>query len=121
MGLFPGKTDYYQPIMISGLVKIFGPLRTALLATVLTSIGFSFFSQGQVAYSGWPMVPTLIVPALTPIIFFVLAFDVMMSSILFADSTEAARSRYKTILLTEIVFAIVLLSSWLPYFLSIGS
>ncbi len=121
MGLFPGKTHYYQPIMISGLLKKFGPLRIALLGTALVSTGFSFFSQGQVAYTGWPMVPTLIVPALTPIVFFVLAFDVMMSSILFADSVEAARSRYKTILLTEIVLAIILFGSWLPYFLSIGT
>ncbi len=121
MGLFPGKTDYYQPIMISALVKKFGPLRTALVGTVLTSVIFSFFSHGQVTYSGWPMVPTLIVPALTPIVFFVLAFDVMMSSILFADSIDAARSRYKTILLTEIALLITLFGSWLPYFLSIGS
>lgn len=107
--------------MTATLIKRIGILRSSLMATVLASISFSFFSGGQVAYSGWAMVPTLLVPALTPIIFFVLAFDVMMSSILFADNVDEERSRFKFILIIEVFLLIALFISWLPYFLSIGS
>ena len=98
-----------------------GILRSALMSIVLVCIIFSFFSSGQVAYSGWAMIPTLLIPALTPIVFFGLAFDVMMSSILFADNVDEKRSRFKLILILEIILLITLFVSWMPYFLSIGS
>lgn len=97
-----------------------GILRSALMSIVLVCIIFSFFSSGQVAYSGWAMIPTLLIPALTPIVFFGLAFDVMMSSILFADNVDEKRSRFKLILILEIILLITLFVSWMPYFLSIG-
>ena len=107
--------------MVLDLVKKIGILRFTLMSLVVTCIIFSFFSAGQVAYSGWAMVPTLLVPALTPIVFFGLAFDVMMSSILFSDNTEEKRSRFKFILLIEILLLVSLTIAWLPYFLSVGS
>lgn len=119
--LYSNRETHFYNTMTTNFINKIGILRGLLLSTVLVSIVFSFFSDGRVAYSGWEMVPTLLVPAITPIVFFVLAFDVMMSSILFADNVNEVRSRFKFILIVEISFLIILFSSWLPYFLSIGS
>jgi len=107
--------------MITFLSEKIGILRSGLIATVLVCIVFSFFSGGQVSYSGWAFVTTLLIPALTPIVFFGLAFDVMMSSILFIDNVDEVRSRFKLILSIEVILLSTLLIVWLPYFLSIGS
>jgi hypothetical protein len=70
------------------------------------------------ALSGWEMIPTLVVPAMTPLVFMVLMFDYMMCRIRMSD--EAERKKFRTISYVELASALLLLIIWLPYFLAIG-
>jgi len=67
------------------------------------------------------MVPTLIVPAIAPILFFVLGFDLMMSSILAADKKDDEKAKFYFIIKLEAILLVTMFLFWLPYYMSIGS
>jgi hypothetical protein len=70
------------------------------------------------ARSGWEIIPTLVTPAMTPLIFMVLMFDFMMCRIRMSD--ENVRDKFRRIGNIELATALLLLILWLPYFLAIG-
>jgi len=66
--------------------------------------------------TGWPLVTTVLIPVLAPMTFMVLLLDALMARVFLTDAEGAARQRYKTILLADLLAAAVLLLRWLPYF-----
>ncbi|GMR21276.1 MAG: hypothetical protein BMS9Abin36_1876 [Gammaproteobacteria bacterium] len=107
--------------MIQSFFNRIGPLRGILLFSVALFVVLSQITGDPISYSGWQILPTLIVPAIAPILFFVLGFDLMMSSILAADRTDDEKARFHFIVKLEAILLLTMLLSWLPYFLSIGS
>lgn len=100
------------------LFKDLGVLRIILIATALI-IAFASPEPGiDAARSGWQMLPTLVIPALTPLVFMVLLFDFMMCRIRMSDA--AVREKFSTIGYIEVAAALFLLIMWLPFFLAIG-
>ena len=65
---------------------------------------------------GLDLVRTLILPVAAPLVFFVLLFDILMSSVRLADALPEARARWRRVLVAEVVFVLWLLLSWLPFF-----
>ncbi len=70
------------------------------------------------ARSGVEMIPTLIAPALTPLVFMLLLFDLMMSRIRMTENH--VREKFRHISYIEFAVALLLFLIWLPFFLAIG-
>ncbi len=100
----------------ANLLMQFGPMRAVLACTALALIVLVPAPGTAPVYSGWAMVPTIIVPVLAPNIFMVVMLDVLMSSIFMIDKKGAARVRYRRIQLTELALAAGMVVFWVPYF-----
>jgi len=94
----------------------FGWLRHALLLATLVLIVFVPPPGTRAVLTGWPLVTTVLIPVLAPMTFMVLLLDALMARVFLTDAEGAARQRYKTILLVDLLAAAVLLLRWLPYF-----
>ncbi|NOZ10336.1 MAG: hypothetical protein GXP09_04745 [Gammaproteobacteria bacterium] len=101
-------------------ISYVGVLRVLLHGVSVMVIGFSRITGGPPVYTGWEMVPSLIVPALVPIVFFVLLLDMMMAMVFMVDRTGEIRRRYRVIALIDLALVVALFFFWLQYFLSIG-
>ena len=101
-------------------IQYVGPLRALLYLLTFILVFFSAAAGGEVVYSGWGVVPTLVVPALVPIVFFVLLLDVMMSAVFMVDRQGALRRRYRNLLGLDLGVWLLLTAAWLPFFLSLG-
>jgi hypothetical protein len=98
-----------------------GVLRLILQAVDLAFIAAAPFSGGEIVYSGWKIVSTLVLPAIVPILFFGTLLDVLMNWVFRMDSEDAAkRKRHLSNLLVDLAVLVGLLAAWLPHFLSLG-
>ena len=105
-----------------GYFRQAGLLRLVLQAVDLAFIAVAPFSGGEIAYTGWKILTTLVVPAIVPILFFGTLLDVLMNLVFRADSDDAARrKRHLNNLLVDLLLLAGLLVAWVPYFLTLGS
>lgn len=105
--------------MLSNLTKKIGFLRLLLVVGIFVLIGFAPFSGGEVHYSGWRIVPSLIVPSIVPMVLFVLPLDMTMCGVFMSGETDAARARYRFIIAMDVLLFAALLLAWLPFFLDL--
>jgi len=93
-------------------------MRLVLAGLALTMMSLVPAKGSVAVYHGWALVPTVLIPVLVPILilFMVLMLDVLMSGVFMIDKKGAARTRYRTILLVELVLAVGLVLFWVPYF-----
>ena len=66
-------------------------------------------------YAGWDMVPTLLAPAIMPLLFMVLLLDAIMGAVQLSSHPEARR-RYQTVIGVDLGVALLLLLWWWPFF-----
>ncbi len=99
-------------------LKNFGALRVLLILAALMLAILSPDPGTEAARSGWQIIPTLIAPAMVPLVFMVLLFDFMMCRMRMTD--EPVRKKFRFISYVELSTALVLLLIWLPFFLAIG-
>ena len=102
------------------LFTYIGVLRILLTLLVIIMVAFRPFAGGEISYSGWNVLPTLVVPAVVPIVFAVVLLDSLMSLVFMVDTIGAKRKRFKVILMMHIVSVALLLMAWVSYFMSIG-
>lgn len=107
-------------MQLSKYLNQFGALRLALLACVLALTILVPTPGIEAARSGWEMLPTLIAPAMTPLVFMLLMFDIMMCRIRMAETNETVRKKFRFISYVELAAALLLFAIWLPFFLAIG-
>lgn len=93
-----------------------GILRMALLALAALLALFATDPSVPLSLHGWDLIRTLVLPAAAPLVFFVLLFDILMSSVRLADALPEARARWRRVLVVEVLFVLWLLASWLPFF-----
>ena len=93
-----------------------GPLRVMLYIFVAILVLMAFFSMGEMHYSGLMMFPTLIAPVMVPMLFFAFPLDMTMCAIMMSSKGSEARSRYKTVILIDLLMLVVLVVVWLPYY-----
>src|SRR4030067_278939 len=77
------------------LLHQMGVLRVALVALVILDILASPRPGTSAVYSGWEMVPTLILPVLAPILLQVLLLDALMGRGVMGSAKGAERARYR--------------------------
>lgn len=103
-------------ISVRALFAELGVLRVALLAMAGALALFATDPGVPLSLHGWALIRTLVLPAAAPLVFFVLLFDILMSSVRLADAQSEAQARWRRMLLVEAVFVLGLLASWLPFF-----
>lgn len=108
-------------------IKYIGPLRIGLALFTFALMGMAPFISGEkfsdwsaIAseenFSGWGVMVSMVAPALTTIMFFVLSLDMMMNRIFMTDTEGANRLRYRRILWLDFSMIFILLLAWGPFF-----
>ncbi len=93
-----------------------GPLRLMLSSAAIIMMVFRPVSGTEAIYEGWAVFPTLLFPALTPIIFMLLLLDALMSRVLMMDKQSSEEARLQRALWTDLGIAGLLLLVWYGYF-----
>ena len=97
------------------LIERTGPLRFMLQALAIIFIFLALSVGDTIYYSGWKMLPTLIVPALIPIIFFGMLLELLMSTVFMIDAEEPdTKARFKQIIKTDVLIVAGILLFWVP-------
>jgi len=104
--------------MLSILTKL-RPMRVVLLSLAILSLIFKAKIGTPVSYDGWPMIETVFIPVMSPLIIMVLLLDSLISTIWFTQTTGEEKNRYKLILSCNLVMIIVMLSLWIPFFIAL--
>ena len=96
-----------------------GPLRWLLLAVVITVVVLAPPAGAPAVYSGWPLVRTVLMPVLAPLLFMLLLLDALMARVFMADTEGDARRRLRGIVAMNLVVALLLVLYWLPYYIAL--
>jgi|SRR5690625_4147409 len=96
-----------------------GPLRLMLGFFALVMAVFAPAPNIETQLYGWGLITTSVLPALGPIVFFVLLLDLLMSRVLMVDTDAAGRRRYRNAMIFNGVMALILLLAWLPFLLAL--
>ena len=101
------------------LLRQMGVLRVVLVGLAILDMLAAPRPGTAVVYSGWEVVPTLILPVLAPILLQVLLLDALMGRVMMSSAKGAERARYRRIVTVNLVFSGALVLWWLPYFLKL--
>ena len=102
-----------------GLVR-YGVLRLVLAVAGLLLIVFATQPGTVPVYTGWPLVTTVLIPVLAPIIFMVLLLDALMGRVWMIDKHGDEYMRLRTAVMVNLLLAAGLLLFWVPYYLALG-
>jgi hypothetical protein len=91
-----------------------GILRALLGALLLVVVIMAPFAGGADDRAGWSALPSLIAPALLPILIMVVLFDLAMTRVTMPAAQRAAR--YTTILWTYVALLGAAALAWGPFF-----
>ena len=104
--------------MLSILIKI-RPMRVALISMAILSLIFKAKIGTPVSYDGWPMIETVFIPVMAPLIIMVLLLDSLIASIWYTQTTGDEKNRYRLILGCNLPTIIIMLSLWIPFFIAL--
>ena len=104
--------------MLSIFTKL-RPMRVVLLSLAVLSLIFKAKTGTPVSYDGWPMIETVFIPVMAPLIIMVLLLDTLIATIWFTQTTGDEKNRYKLILGCNLVTVIIMLSLWIPFFIAL--
>ncbi len=76
----------------------------------------AFFSLGETHKSGLMMYPTLIAPAVVPMLYFVIPLDMIMCTVLMSGKKAQERRRYKHMIGSDFAALLLLFIAWLPFY-----
>lgn len=103
-----------------GKVKIYllglGPLRWMLCSGAIVDMLFRPTPGTEAVYEGMAVFPTLLLPALSPILFMLLMLDALMTRVLLNDKEPQEQIRMRRAVWTNLVLGGLMLAVWYPYF-----
>lgn len=109
---------------MKSLLELLGLLRLSLLLLVVLDILIPagwillrYLSVIETTDAGWQVIPSLIAPVMAPILFVVILFDFVMSSVHAADNPGAQGARHRLLKRIQIAFIGLLLLYWVPFFM----
>ncbi len=118
------RSDDRETVASNNLMRFLsglGPLRVLLAVAAAGTMVFTQRPGTPPVYSGWAIMPTLIIPIMAPLIFMVLMLDTLMARVMMTDTEGTERRRYWMIIAVNLLLAAGLTALWLPYFLALGS
>lgn len=101
---------------IGAALRDLGPLRHALLLAVLICLVFVPEPGTRAVYEGWPLVGTVLIPVMAPLLFMLLLLDALMARLFLTGAGVDARRHYRTVILVNLLAAAALLIRWVPYY-----
>ena len=104
---------------LSTLLIQMKPLRIVLAVFAILLAIFAADAGTQANYEGYAVLQTLVLPALTPIIFLVLLLDALMNRVWLIDANEAESSKYRTLIKVDLLLSGLVFIRWIPYFIDI--
>ena len=110
-----------QKKSIAELVVDFGILRILLIILAIALMALRPWADAEASFGDWNMVPTLIAPALVPIVFMGIWLDVIMCFVFRSDKTGYERKKYNIAIMIDVLTVLVMLLIWLTFFTSLGS
>lgn len=93
-----------------------GPLRLMLGSAAIFMMLLRPASGTEAVYEGWAVFPSLLFPALAPIVFMVLMLDALMSRVLMEGKQGSAKDRLQRAMWTDLGVAGVSVLVWYSYF-----
>lgn len=103
-----------------GFLEQLRPLRVVLLlAAIVAMLGRPDIGEPMV-YSGWGLFNTLLIPVLAPLIFLLLMLDALMSRVWMSEADGKEKRRLRLVVRTDLIVGLLLLLSWLPFFIALG-
>jgi len=101
------------------LLKQMRPLRILLSVAAIFLCIFATPADTPADYEGLGVLTTLILPALTPLVFLVMLLDALMNRVWLIDAKGEDIQKFRNILLVDLILATMLFIFWIPYFISI--
>ena len=95
------------------------PLRVMLSIAAILLCVFAAPADTQAQYEGIHVITTLILPALTPLIFLVLLLDALMNKVWKVDAVGSDIIKYRNIMRVDLLLATLIFIFWIPYFIAI--
>lgn len=105
---------------IISLPRRLGVMRVALAVMALLLVVLMPL-PGFEPKNGFEEFRSVVVPALSPILFMVVMLDVLMSKVHMIDAEESRKMKFRFIIRFELIVALVLMLSWLPFFISVSA
>lgn len=93
-----------------------GPLRLMLGLAAISIMVLRPESGTEAIYEGWAVFPTLLFPALAPILFMVLLLDALMTRVLMTAKEGSEKDRLQHAVWTDLGIAGMSLLVWYSYF-----
>ncbi len=106
---------------VNHIIRAFGPLRITLILLVIVDMLLRPEPGTRLAYEGWEMVPGLLAPVMSPILFMLLLLDSIMAMVYRSDKPVEVKARYLIIVMVNISLAIILMVRWVPFFREIST
>ena len=103
-----------------GILGQLRPLRAVLILGAIITILGKPVAGTPVAYTGWEMVSSLLLPVLAPLIFMLLMLDALMSRVWMSEAEGDEWKRLRLVFRVDMIVGLVLLAYWLPYFSALG-
>ena len=107
--------------VIGDYFRALGVLRTPLLLLTVLAIVLAPGADARVQYEGLAFAHTVLLPTLAPLLLAGLLFDSLMSKVMMGEVSEERRRQLRVILRTELIAAVILVLSFLPFLMSIFS
>jgi len=95
------------------------PLRVAFAVIAILVAVFAADAGTKANYHGVQVLLTLILPALTPLVFLVLLLDALMNRVWLVDAAEQDVPRFRTVMRIDLLLAALIFIRWIPYFVEI--
>ncbi|ACL71752.1 conserved hypothetical protein [Thioalkalivibrio sulfidiphilus HL-EbGr7] len=107
--------------MLSRLYQALGPLRIAMAMLSLLTIILMPSPGTEVVYEGWAIMPTVVAPAVAPILVAVYLLDILMSFVFSRSPGENTKRRhFHFIILSDALFVSLLLAVWIPLIMALA-
>jgi hypothetical protein len=97
-------------------IKTFGPLRIPLITLVVVDMILRPEPGSPVNLEGFGVITDLIAPVLVPILFMLLLLDAIMTGVYMSSMQGEKKVRYRVVLFTDLLLAVIFIWYWIPYF-----